>query len=119
MIEFDCEEVKRQLNRLAEALPNDEVAIWLCVNPVGLSYTCYIQSRDGLPCGCGTDKVVAVAVNEAIRTAGPRGGNGIIRVKREAIEKARLELAKLESELDPLVMAVDKAQSDSQPQPSN
>ncbi len=116
MIEFDCDEVKRQLNRLAEALPDDRVDIWIVFEPAGgcgLRYTAYVNPRGNLGSVCDNGKDVVLCVDNVIKEAGDRRSKGI-RLKREAIEKARQELAKLESELDPLVLAIDKSQADSE-----
>lgn len=118
MIDFDCEEVKRQLNRLHERLPHDDVAIWIQWKQSDLEYTVYIDSRDQFPSHCGNALIVIDAVTEAISKAGTRRGQDLVTLKREAIEKARIDLAKLESELDPLIMAIDKAQADLEKPPT-
>lgn len=114
MIEFDCEEVKRQLNRLAGALPEDRVDIWLKWEPPTFCYTIYCAERKGMPSvieSAAADELVA-GVDRLIANAGPRLGQDIVAAKRRKIEEARAELAKLEAEIDPLVLAVDTAQAD-------
>jgi hypothetical protein len=107
MIEFDCEEVKRQLNRMAEELPQDMVDIWVKWDGHRVEYTAYVNNRGDFASACGTGADLIAAVDEALRDAGPRGGQAAITAKRKAIEKARSELAALEASLDPLVMAID------------
>lgn len=118
MIEFDCEEVKRQLNRMAEALPDDKVAVWVAVVGGRVTYTCYVDNRSPYDSACGLDDILVKAVDDCLKSAGSRDGAAAITAKRKQIESARIDLAKLESELDPLVMAVDKAQTDfNEPKP--
>lgn len=116
MIEFDCDEVKRQLNRMAEALPDDKVDVWIRWNDSPgrkvVNYTAYVSNRGSLPSACCQDECLAIAVDETLKAAGDRSGLAEITAKRLNIEKARVELAKLESELDPFVMAIDKAKAD-------
>lgn len=114
MIEFDCEEVKRQLNRLVDALPVEDVDIWIKHESGCLRFTAYLRGRDGLSSESDSGDNLEVCVSTVIQKAGPRDQKAIFRVKRLAVEKARAELAKLESELDPLVMAVDKAQCENE-----
>jgi hypothetical protein len=121
-IEFDAEEVKRQLQRLHDALLADDVDIWIkyvvrnVPTPV-LEYTVYVRERDGMESVCANDVVAAKAVDEVLAKAGPRGDEAKIRAKRLAVERARAELEKLESELDPLLSAIDavKAQQHTNP----
>jgi hypothetical protein len=115
MIEFDCEEVKRQMNRLVDALPIEDVDIWIKHESGCLKFTAYLRGRDGLSSESDSGDNLEDCVSTVIKKAGPRDEQAIFRVKRLAVEKARAELAILESELDPLVMAVDKAQCESQP----
>ena len=113
MIEFDCQMVKRELNRLVEAFPYDDVDIWLKAHPGNkMSCTVYLSGRDGLPSESDQDDDLTKAVDTILGKAGLRNGEAKIRAKREAIEKARVELQKLESELDPLVMAIEKANAE-------
>ncbi len=112
MIEFDCEEVKRQLNRFHDALPDDRVDIWLEVSGGKLRFNAYLAGRDNLPLCSSTRDSVVEAVDDVLKEAGPRDSQAKVRAQRLAIEKARAELAKLESELDPLVAAMDKAKEE-------
>lgn len=119
MIEFDCEEVKRQLSRMSAQLPEDKVAIWIAaIGSKVVSYTAYVDNRRPYDSACGMGDEIAKAVEDCLAMAGNRNGEHSIRVKREAIEKARLELAVLESELDPLVMAIDKANAEAEQLPT-
>lgn len=119
MIEFDCEEVKRQLNRLADGFPADRCDIWLKVEPSNdiaprrLEHTVYINDRDDLGSECAIGEFLAPIVSEIMARGAARNAKWI-KKRRELIESKRAELAKLESELDPLVMAVDKAQCENE-----
>ena len=115
-IEFDGDEVKRQLNRMAEALPDDDVDIWLCYRAHTLHFTAYIQARPPLQSVIGSNVRVALAVDQALNEAGPRDNGASLRAKRLAIEKARAELAKLEADVDPLLLAMDKVKNDLTPE---
>lgn len=115
MIEFDCEEVKRQLNRLASGFPADRVDIWLKAevatehSPRRVEYTVYINDRDDLGSECACGETLFPLIEEILLKRDARNAKWI-KTRRELIDKKRAELAKLESELDPLVMAMDKAQ---------
>lgn len=121
-IEFDAEEVKRQLQRLHDALPADDVDIWVkyvvrnVPAPV-LEYTTYVRERDGMDSVCANDALLVKSVDEALAKAGPRGDEDKIRAKRLAVEKARAELEKLESELCPLLSAIDAAKAKQEQNP--
>lgn len=114
MIEFDCEEVKRQFNRLHELYPDDNFDIWVKWENKKVAYTVFLNCRGDLRGHNQTGDDLIATANVVIAEAGPRDGGAKIRAKRKAIEKARAELLKLESELDPLVMAVDEAAADNQ-----
>ncbi|HMD52949.1 MAG TPA: hypothetical protein VKJ65_00155 [Phycisphaerae bacterium] len=102
-IEFDADEVKRQLQRLHDALPEDDVDIWVKCIVRGapaptLEYTVYIRHRDEMESVCGDDSVLAKAVDEALTKSGPRGNEARIRAKRLAVKQAMAELKTLEIE---------------------
>lgn len=110
MIQFDCDEVKRQLNRIAEALPEDEVSIWLITKKGHLEFTCYVYPRGGFESECSTDNNVEVCVSQVLNKTGVRNSEAVMAMKIKEVNEMRAKLAVLESELDPLVISVHNAQ---------
>lgn len=116
-IEFDAEQVRIGLQRLHDVFPQDRVDIWCKVEidhtkKHHLEFTCYITGRDDLPSICEHGPEVAPCVEATILKAGPRDAVAAIRAKRLEIEKLEAELEKKRAQLDPVLLAIDKAKED-------
>lgn len=105
-------EIMDQLNRLAEACPEDRCDLWACMLPGGkLSFAAYVAARDKLNPAFGYGATPKEAVDGLWATVvGKRGAVSNIKAKQEEIAKLKAEVAKLESEIDPLIGAVVAAQ---------
>jgi hypothetical protein len=99
-------EIIESVNFLAQKYPLDNVDVWVkrIARREELEFTVYIAQRDklGSVCNCGSDlqKVLQAAILEA----GERGGSDVLLAKAKDILKARVELAKAESEIEPVVL---------------
>lgn len=99
-------EIIESVNFLAQKYPLDNVDVWVkrFAGREELGFSIYIGQRDKLGSVCNGGSDLQKVLQATILEAGDRGGYDVLLARAKDILKVRAELAKAESEMEPVVL---------------